>query len=348
MPIDRKAAVIAAINHEETPLLPYRLDWEGDVGQGDIGQQLDAHFGSDDWRGHVRSYLEYCAYADDGIYRPGPDWTHDVYGCVWRRDRRPVHLEESVLKTPSLKGYRFPDPDELFPPGWEAAARENIENNADRFTMGAIGQGLFERCWALRGFIECLTDAAGEPEFFEELAEAVTEHQLQLIDRLLPLPLDGILLSDDWCDQRGVMIGPDRWREVLKPRIARLYDRIKSAGKFTLQHSCGSVTPIIPDLVEIGLDVLESVQPEAQDMDPCTLKQRFGKDIAFWGGLGSQSLIPMGTPDEVRDEVRRLAEHMRVGGGFIIAPSKSLQPETPIANAVVLVEEFITLGEEGQ
>jgi uroporphyrinogen decarboxylase len=107
-----------------------------------------------------------------------------------------------------------------------------------------------------------------------------------------------------------------------------------------MSHSCGSVVEIIPDLVEIGLDVLESVQPEAAGMNPYELKKKFGKNITFWGCLGSQSTIPRGTPDEIRAEVRHLKKAMGVGGGYILAPAKPLQPETPVANAVAIVEAF--------
>jgi len=346
MTLDRKAVVKEAVAHRATAVTPYFFTWEGDVGRGDIGVRLDAHYGGRAWRNRYRNYVQWCPGADDGLYRAGPDYIRDVYGSGWRRDRRPVHLIDPVLKRPSLSGYTFPDPDALFPGDWEQRACEEIERHADCFTMAGIGQGLFERCWGLRGFLETLTDCAAEPEFFRDLVAAITEHQLQLIDRLLTVPFDAILLSDDWSDQRGVMIGPERWREVIKPAVAGLYRRIRSGGRCVIQHSCGSVAEIIPDLIEIGLDVLESVQPEAAGMDPYALKDRFGDRLTFWGGLGSQSVIPHGKPEELCREIRRLAAHMGRDGGFIIAPSKSLQPETPVENAAAMLEEFLMLGEE--
>ena len=111
-----------------------------------------------------------------------------------------------------------------------------------------------------------------------------------------------------------------------------------------MSHSCGSVAEIIPDLIEIGLDVLESVQPEAAGMNPYALKRRWGDRIAFWGCLGSQSTIPRGTPAGIRAEVRRLKKEMGRGGGYILAPAKPLQPETPTANAVAVFEAFTAQG----
>jgi uroporphyrinogen decarboxylase len=107
-----------------------------------------------------------------------------------------------------------------------------------------------------------------------------------------------------------------------------------------MSHSCGSVAEIVPDLIEIGLDVLESVQPEPVGMNPYELKRRYGNRITFWGGLGSQSTIPYAAPGQVRAEIDRLRREMSVGGGYILAPAKPLQPETPIANAVAVLEAF--------
>ena len=134
---------------------------------------------------------------------------------------------------------------------------------------------------------------------------------------------------------------------MLKPHYARLYAKAKNAGKYVLHHCCGSIAEIIPDLIEIGLDVLQSVQPEACGMNPYQLKDRFGDQLTFWGGLGSQSIIPFGTPEELRAEIRKLAGYMRKGGGYILSHAKALQPETPTANAAAILEEFMELGEDG-
>jgi uroporphyrinogen decarboxylase len=106
-----------------------------------------------------------------------------------------------------------------------------------------------------------------------------------------------------------------------------------------LSHCCGSVADILPDLIETELDVLESVQPEA--MDPYDLKKQYSQEITFWGGLGSQTTIPFGTPKDIHGEVQKLCREMGKGGGYILAPSKALQPETPTENAAAVVEAFI-------
>jgi uroporphyrinogen decarboxylase len=108
-----------------------------------------------------------------------------------------------------------------------------------------------------------------------------------------------------------------------------------------ISHSCGSLAEILPDLVEIGLDVYESVQPEAKDNNPYELKRKYGDKLTFWGGLGSQSTIPFGTPEEIKAEVARLCREMGKGGGYILGAAKDIQPETPVENAAAVIEAFL-------
>jgi uroporphyrinogen decarboxylase len=336
MSMTARERVIAQIEHRETDYIPYTLGFEGDV-----AERLDAYYGGEAWR----------ALLDNAIRRiPGPNlsvvsseegYYIDPFGSRWRTNRRPFHLEEPALKRPSLKGYAFPDVEAGFAPDWREKAVQDIREQSDHFTVTGFGFGLFERTWTLRGFDEMLMDAAGDPDFYDELVEAVTQHQLAVIDRLLELPVDGIMFSDDWGYQQGVLLGPQRWRRFIKPRLARMYARVHAAGKYTLSHCCGSIADILPDIIEIGLDVLESVQPEARGMNPYELKRQYGAHITFWGGLGSQSTIPFGAPAEIKAEVRRLCREMGRGGGYILTSAKALQPETPNENAAAVLEAFL-------
>ena len=336
MPPTPRERVIAQIQHRETDPLPYTLSFEGDV-----AERLDAHYASDRWRFLV----------DNAIVRlPPPVLTvdpavqptyRDPYGALWRTDRRPYHLLEAPLASRPLQDYRFPPVDSFFTPAWREEARRSLERARDHFAVVGFGFGLFERAWTLRGFDQVLVDAAAEPELFGELVAQIAAHQMAIVERLLELPVDGIMFSDDWGYQRGVLLGPERWRRFLKPHLARMYERVHRSGRYALSHCCGSIVDILPDVIEIGLDVLESVQPEAAGMSPYALKRRFGQEITFWGGLGSQSTIPFGTPAEIKAEVRRLCREMGRGGGYILSPAKALQPETPTENAAAVVEAFL-------
>jgi uroporphyrinogen decarboxylase len=177
-----------------------------------------------------------------------------------------------------------------------------------------------------------------EPDFFEEVLDRLVDLYLHFVEYTADLPVDAILFGDDWGHQGGIILGPKRWRKFLKPRWARIYEAVHARGKLVMHHSCGSVAEIMPDIIEIGMDVLESAQPEAAGMNPYELKKQWGDKICFWGCLGSQSIIPFGTPEDIRQEVRRLRNEIGRGGGYILAPAKPLQPGTPKENAVALFE----------
>ncbi len=326
----------AAMAHEETPEVPYTVAFEDET---DL--RLDDWYGSTEWRGWITPYITRVAAVDTDLRTP-VDATHyrDGYGGLWRSDRRPWHLETPPLAEPSFEGYTFPKPDAFFRPDWKAAARETIAATPDSYHVADLGWGLFERTWGLRGFENALMDAVAVPDFFEEALDRLTELYLAFVEYTADLPVDAILFGDDWGGQRGVILGAKRWRRFLKPRWARIYERVHAAGKLVMHHSCGSVAEIMPDMIEIGMDVLESVQPEAEGMNPYGLKAQWGDRIGFWGALGSQSTLPFGTPEEVRAEVGRLKAEMGQGGGYILAPAKPLQAETPMANAAAMVEAF--------
>lgn len=330
----RKQTVLDQIRHRETLRVPYTF-----ASDEEIAVKVDDYYGSREWRNGFTRYIVTVG-AVDTDYKEDIDATHnrDAYGGIWRTDRLPWHLEKPPLSEPSFAGYEFPKPENFFRPEWKERAFETCEENSDAFLVGSLGWGLFERSWNLRGFETVLMDAVLHPEFFAEMLDRLTELYLAFVEYTVDLPIDAILFGDDWGDQRGVILGPDRWREFLKPRWKRIYDAVHASGKIVMSHSCGSVAAIIPDVIEIGMDVLESVQPEAAGMNPYELKAQFGDQITFWGCLGSQSTIGQGTPAEIRAEVRRLATEMPRGGGYILAPAKPLQPGTPVENAVAVVE----------
>jgi len=333
-----REVVLEQLHHRETHPIPYSLGFEGD-----IAERLDSYYGSADWRARLTPYIVTVGRIDT-VQHERVDDVHirDAFGSLWRDDRRPWHLVEPALKEPSLAGLTFPSLDR-FVPDVQAlvdAARQACQEKADSFQIISIGWGLFEHSWRIRGFEEALSDAVLHPGVYGELLDRLADLFVAFVDIWAEVPADAIMFGDDWGFQQGVIRGPERWRTFIKPRWARVYDAVHAQGKAVISHCCGSIADIMPDIVEIGLDVLESVQPEARGMNPYDLKRRWGKEIAFWGALGSQSTIQFGSPDEIHAEVRRLCAEMGRGGGYILAPAKSLQPGTPIENAVAVVEAF--------
>lgn len=330
-----KERVLAALNYEETDIVPCQV-----VIEADVEDRLNKHYGGTEWEKTVRNHLGFAAYpywartdmTDDGLMR-------DEYGSIWDFSRQPFHLTDFPLKEPSIGDYDFEAVTQVVLDSLDIpAAKNTIREKSDRFVFGTFSFGLFERSWMLRGFENVLVDSILNASFYEELLDKILGMQLRLLDKLLELPVDGVCLGDDWGDQRGVILGPDRWRRFIKPRAAKLYERVHAADKLVFSHCCGNVFDIIPDMIEIGLDGLESLQPEA--MDVYEIKRRYGKDLLLWGGLGTQHMLPFGSVKEVRDEIRRLIEELGRGGGYILAPAKPLMEDIPTANAVALIEEF--------
>jgi uroporphyrinogen decarboxylase len=328
--------VIEQIHHRETAQIPYTLAFEADV-----GTRLDEHFGGDTWRGRLVRYIAHCG-SVARLPNERIDATHhrDAFGTVWRTDELPSAVVEPGLKAPSFQGYAFPSLETFISPTVTADVNKRVAESSSFFTIVSPGLCLWES-WYLRGFQNTLMDCIAEEDFYAELLDRFTELCLALVAECAEIPADAIMMGDDWGNQRGVMIGPQRWRRYFKPRYARIFDAVHAQGKIAIMHCCGSVADIMADIVEIGLDVLESVQPEAAGMNPYALKRAWGDKITFWGGLGSQYTIPFATPDEIRQEIRRLRNEMGRGGGYILAPAKPLRVETPTENAVAVLEEFL-------
>jgi len=181
-----------------------------------------------------------------------------------------------------------------------------------------------------------MVDMLEAPAFVDALFDALTEYNLAIVEELVKYDLDGILFGDDWGQQRGLLFGAPLWRRFVKPRIARMYAAVKQAGKVVMIHCCGRVQELFPELIELGLDVFNPFQPEV--MDPVEMKRQFGDRLAFYGGLSIQKLLPFGTPQQVRDEARRLADAVGRDGGFIIAPSHDMPGDIPAENVAAFVE----------
>lgn len=262
----------------------------------------------------------------------------DDFGVTIKEGNIP-HVEKPALPEPDLKGYTFPD---LTSEKHLGHITSWAEDNKDRFRIVNLVEMFSERTWFIRGFEESMTDYYLNRRFMEELLDNLQEICLNIIDSLLDLcgdQIDAVGLTEDAGAENNMIIGPDLWREMIKPRLKRIYSRIKRAGKKCYFHSCGCIRPIIPDLIEIGIDMLQPLQPEA--MDIFELKREFGRDICLVGGISTQKTLPFGTSSEVIREVNLCLEKMAAGGGYILAPAKPILPGVPVENAVALIDSFV-------
>ncbi len=324
--------IIAAIAHQRADYVPYVIPIDPEV-----TERLDAHYGSQDWRKRIHGFFQ-GAGVSWGSEREGKGRWTDAFGVLWEDapGAGAWHSVDVPLKEPTLKGYEFP---RLLPDEELARMREAFSTSHDRYRVVNLGMLFFERAWALRGMGNILMDFRLYPEFAHELFERLMELHIELIDRLAELPIDGIRFGDDFGGQRGLIMGTPVWREFLKPRLARMYGRAHECGFDVWIHSCGDNSPVIEDLIEIGVDVFNPFQPEAQDV--YAMNRAVGERITFEGGIGTQELLPRGTSEGIRAEVARLCSEIGRGGGFILSPTKPIMPDVPTENAVACVEAIL-------
>ncbi|NLX23839.1 MAG: methyltransferase [Phycisphaerae bacterium] len=215
---------------------------------------------------------------------------------------------------------------------------------SDRAIMIAFGANLFEWGSFLRRMDNFLLDLAGDRPAAETLLDKLVEVHLAGLDRLLPVVrdyVDLIQLGDDLGMESGPFFSPKLFREVFKPRYRLITDHIRKLAPNIriFLHSCGSIYALLPDLIEAGFQVINPVQIAARDMDPTRLKKEFGRDITFWGGgCDTQKILPRGTPQQVRDHVRKNIEIFAPGGGFVFCQVHNILSEVPPENILAMYE----------
>ena len=330
----RKERVRTAMNHQDTDIVPYQMDclsaaelklksWFGDV---DLNEKIGNHIAL-----FEPSYYSIFKTEDIDVNK-----FRDAFGAVW--ELKPNEdigtVISNPLKEPSLKGYEFPDPEKVMELD---GIPSFLEKNKEKFIIGGIGFSLYERAWILRGIESVLYDFLENPLFIEELFDRIIDFNLAIIKRLCRFPVDAFHFGDDWGQQHGLIIDPEMWRSVFKNRLKKLYDAVHDAGVPVSIHSCGDITDIIPDLIEIGVNMITPLQAEALDFN--FLKREYGKYLTFWGGVSTQRTMPYGTPDEVRKEIRELKRILGKDGGYILAPSHELQGDVPLENMLAFIEE---------
>jgi len=218
-----------------------------------------------------------------------------------------------------------------------------LRGTTDRAIILVFGCNLFEWGTFLRRMDNFLMDLAAEPASVEALLDALMERHLAVLEqacRAVGDVVDVVRFGDDLGTNTGPFMSPATYRRLFKPRHTRLcaYAHRHSRMK-TFLHSCGSIRAILPDLIEAGYDIINPVQTTCRDMDPERLKADFGKDICFWGGgCDTKSVLPKGTPEEVKAHVKRRLEIFMPGGGFVFNTVHNILPEVPPQNIVAMFE----------
>lgn len=326
-----KETIEATFRFEDTGFVPYNL-----VLCGQLREQLDDYYGSADWQERFTQFLSGGLIVGNGQPEEiEPGLTRSPYGYV---TRHPLdHLEEAALKSPTMKGYQWPDPESLA--DWDALTKQ-FQDEDDRFRLCGVGYGFFERATRMRGMENLLMDMIENPPFVHDLFDGYLELRLKLIDRIIDrIPIECVFDGGDDCDQRGPMMGLERWQEFVKPRLKAVIDHVHARGFPVVAHMCGNIRPLVDDLLEIKLDGLESLQAEA--MDVYELKRVVEGKMVLIGGMGVQSTMPFGTPEDVGNETKRLMNELGRGGGYIVAPAKPLMEDVPVENAAAFIDAVL-------
>jgi uroporphyrinogen decarboxylase len=337
--LDRRQAVFAALRFEQQTPCPYYI-WIDDR----MVSSLAERYGAENFVGAAgttrtfgSSYTAMTEVAALPVEDDGDSYV-DEYGAGVRRGAE-LGLERPALSQPSLAGYQFPD---MTTPPHFAHLDAWFERHTKRFRIVQLGMMFFERSWFMRGMENLMMDFHLHPAFVHELLDGLETVCAGTIDRLVRDfgdRIDAIGMSEDYGSQKNMLISPATWREFIKPRLARLIGRIRGAGKQAYIHSCGYVLPIIGDLVDIGVTMLQPIQPEA--MDIFEVKRRFGRDLCLMGGISTQHTLHQGTPADVVREVQACLQHIAAGGGYVMAPAKPILPGVPVENATALIDAFL-------
>ena len=327
----KKQRVEAALNHTAPDKVPYNIELTSEAMKSFSeysGITADKYFDS------IGNHVEKCGYNGGSYIKSG--YFQDEFGVLWNRsgvDKDIGVVAEYLLKEDTLSDYTFPVPDldEV-----TKKTKAMMENGRDTFKLGKIGMTFFERAWSLRGMENLMCDFHDNEAFTEGLFQSILEYNLQIVNRALNFPIDGFYFGDDYGMQTGLMFSPDCFRKYLKPCLAALFEPIKAKGKRVMLHSCGNIEKILPDLIEIGLDVYQTVQPEIYDLKK--LKREFGNDLSFWGGISTQRDLPNLSAKEISvltiDTIQILGEN----GGYICGPTHQVPDDVPPENIAAMFD----------
>jgi uroporphyrinogen decarboxylase len=383
--MNSRERVLTALNHKEPDRVPFDMGGTVVTGiQAKAYCRLRKYLGLPEKEVTIIDILQQLALVDDDVMerlgvdvrnvsprstasfkielKETPDkqyrFFYDEYQIGWRM---PIdgglyydmfeHPLSGEITAPTVEKYVLPDPlDPARFAGLQEASLKVLEQEKRALIIGNMSAGIFELYMWTRGYKDGYADWAGNPELARKILRKYMDLQMAYWEKMFEvmkgIPIDVVQMADDLAGQNGMLISPNSYRKILKPLHKEMFDYIHSKTDAKIfVHSCGSVRAVIPDFIEIGVDILNPVQVSAARMDSMELKREYGKDICFWGGgVDTQNAFDENhTPDEVRADVRKRLEELMPGGGFIFNTVHNIQGNVPPENIMAMwdtLQEF--------
>jgi uroporphyrinogen decarboxylase len=366
----RRERVLAALNHEQPDRVP--LDFGGTYASTvyfTAYEKLKRHLGLEH-QTRIGPRRSRCAVLDQSVldyfdvdtrllalspYDGGhqrdidEDTFADEWGAVWGKRGDGPYLnvggpfQKPEASVEDVEAYAWPDPDN---PGLYRGFRERaraLRESCDHAIILNIRLGIVHESQFLRGYTEWLVDLYKRPDLAARLMELGGEYCARVADNALAEAgefIDIVFFGDDMSTQQSTLFSPDIYREMIKPQQAKVIGRVKKAADVKIVfHSCGAVADLIDDLADIGVDAINPVQVSAKGMAPERLKRDFGNRMAFWGGVDTQRVMPQGSEDDVRHEVRHIIDSLGRGGGLVLTAVHNIQPDVPPENVLAMYDE---------
>ncbi len=351
-----KERILCAVAHQQPDRVPIMLHFAPEM-----QSRLQSRLGLDEpafwrWCGQdmlavgprYRKAVSPIAYADPTI-ETTPD---GLYLDIWRVPFRQVRLDSQTYvelagrpplahleSAGDLDRHPWPSPDD-----WDYSNIPGDLAARSQYAVRGHSRGFFEIAHFMRGMEDFLVDLALRPGLACDLMDRIAGFLLERSRRILEAGAGAYTIfeyNDDVASQRGLFISPAMWRRYIKPRVAPFCDLAHEHGAKLRYHCCGSCRAILEDLIEIGVDILNPVQPLAEGMDPFELKREFGDRITFDGGIDTQQLLPNALPRQVRDHTRRMIDIVGRHGGYILGGSHNIQADCPDENIIAMVDEAL-------
>jgi uroporphyrinogen decarboxylase len=379
--MDSHQRVRSALHHQEPDHIPFDLGGTGlTTIHVDGYRRLRSHLGLPPVQVKIMAQAEQLAVVDEDLaarldadvrlvmpglatgfeYRLPDEDEHEAYtdewGIGWRKPKdggfyydmyeHPLAGAESLS---DLKAHTFPDPVD---PGRFATLRSQAEAayaKGKAIVLAGPCAGIVEVYSWMRGYEPFYIDLAVNQDLVAYMLDRMVEFKCAFWERALRDVgdlVDVVVEADDLAGQHSMLLSPKTYRKLIKPRHERLFSFIKAQAPVKVFfHSCGAVRPVIPDLIDAGIDILNPVQISAAGMDPHELKREFGRDLVFWGGgVDTQQVLGTATPDQVREDVRRNIEALAPGGGFVFAAVHDIQANVPPENIIAMWEAWQDFG----